>query len=84
MLAAMVLIGSTTAPAVDYRKGDGGITCESVATGRCDLYADRSRLVGSRTIVRGEPLGFRKEGREVVACRGRMRFRWRTGITGGL
>ena len=43
------------------------ITCGSAATGRCDLYADRSRLVGSRTIVRGEPLGFRNDGGEGVA-----------------
>ena len=34
------------------------------------MYADRSRLVGSRTIVRGEPLGFRNDGGEVVAVAG--------------
>ncbi|HEY2588768.1 MAG TPA: hypothetical protein VGI81_23705 [Tepidisphaeraceae bacterium] len=42
----------------------------SPASGWCDLYTHGGSLVASKTILAGEPLGFRKVGAKVLALAG--------------
>jgi hypothetical protein len=62
----------------EYHAGPA-VVRQSPATGRCDLYANGSRLVDSRTIRTGEPIGFRKDDGQVFALAGSNQIPLRDG-----
>lgn len=70
-VAGAALMGGCAAPpTVDYRHDRPLVVRESPASGRCDLYTRGGSLVASKTILAGEPIGFRKMGTQVVALAG--------------
>lgn len=69
-VVGVTLLCGCAPPTVDYHRDQSSVIRESPATGRCDLYTTGGSLVASKTIVAGEPIGFRTTGAKVLALAG--------------
>jgi hypothetical protein len=70
VLGVALMGGCAAPPSVDYQHDQPLVVRESPASGRCDLYTRGGSLVASKTILAGEPIGFRKVGTQLVALAG--------------
>lgn len=69
-IASAIAAAGCATNSVEYRAGRTPVMTNSPATGLCQLYSSRSQLLDSRTILKGEPIGFTEAGAHLEAIAG--------------